>query len=186
MLRCALSHHGQCVEDSGGARPARYRRREARRAGSDENGDRRRSSERGHNRGVELLAGRAGHGWTEPSAAASGGKHMNLRIHSLRSLYVSGEATPSSVIAEVYDRIGRSGTQPVWISLVSRETALDRARELEQDPSARQQPLYGVPFAIKDNIDVAGLAQPRARASQAFTTHRPAPRVVRHLGSGAL
>ena len=111
---------------------------------------------------------------------------MNLAIHSLRSLYVSGEATPSSVIAEVYDRIGRSRTQPVWISLVSRETALDRARELERDPAARQQPLYGIPFAIKDNIDVAGLATTAGCPAYAYTPRRSATVVERLIAAGAI
>ena len=51
----------------------------------------------------------------------------------------------------------RNYAEPVWISLVPREKALARARKLERDPVASVRPLYGVPFAIKDNIDLAGL-----------------------------
>jgi len=78
---------------------------------------------------------------------------VKLTIDALRALYDTGNAKPLTVVAEIYDRIGRETMQPVWISLVSRETALARARERESDPSAFKLPLYGIPFAIKDNID---------------------------------
>ena len=61
---------------------------------------------------------------------------MKLAIHAAAARsYREGQAKPSDVVAEVYDRIGRE-TQPVWISLIPRETALARARELESDPAA--------------------------------------------------
>ena len=81
---------------------------------------------------------------------------MRLDIGTLRSLYDSGEACPSDVIASVYDKIA-GALEPVWISLVPREMALARARAMESDSAARRKPLYGIPFAIKDNIDLAGL-----------------------------
>ena len=81
---------------------------------------------------------------------------MQLDFESLKTLYKHGAATPSEVVAEVYDRIAAS-TEPVWISTVPREKALARARRLEQTPLANARPLYGIPFAIKDNIDLACL-----------------------------
>ncbi len=81
-----------------------------------------------------------------------------LNLGALRELYRSGAARPSDVVAQIYDSISRGPLEPVWISLVARETALAKARALEKDPLAPARPLYGVPFAIKDNIDLAGLA----------------------------
>ena len=49
-------------------------------------------------------------------------KNLALNLGSLRQLYRSGEAAPSDVIAEVYDRIRSGPLAPVWISLVPRET----------------------------------------------------------------
>jgi allophanate hydrolase len=92
---------------------------------------------------------------------------MQLDLGSLRQLYKSGSATPSDVIAAVYDKIAAGPLEPVWISIVPREKAIARARKLERDPLAAVRPLYGVPFAIKDNIDLAGL--PTTAACPAFS-----------------
>ena len=99
---------------------------------------------------------------------------MQLDFDSLRALYKHGAATPSEVVAEVYDRIAAS-SDPIWISTVPREKALARARKLEQTPLAAARPLYGVPFAIKDNIDLAGMPTTAACPAYAYTP-RAAPR----------
>lgn len=100
---------------------------------------------------------------------------IRLDIASLQTAYRSGQM-PSTVIASVYDRVVASGINPVWISLVPREDVLQRAKQLDVvgaavvgtpaqgsrrgTPSGTnvgngQLPLYGIPFAVKDNIDVA-------------------------------
>ncbi len=84
--------------------------------------------------------------------------NIALNLGALRELYRSREARPSEVVAEVYRRIHAGPIEPVWISLVPREIAIARARKLEADSLAAAKPLFGVPFAIKDNIDLAGVA----------------------------
>jgi allophanate hydrolase len=84
-------------------------------------------------------------------------KAHGLNLGALRELYRSGDASPSDVVAQIYDSIGREPLEPVWISVVPREVALAQARALEKDALAPAKPLYGVPFAIKDNVDLAGL-----------------------------
>lgn len=110
---------------------------------------------------------------------------MKLTISALRALYNSGEATPSDVVAEVYDRIGCE-TQPVWISLVPRESALAQAQKLENDPAAASLPLYGIPFAIKDNIDLAGLPTTAGCPAYAYAPERNATVVEKLLAAGAI
>jgi allophanate hydrolase len=110
---------------------------------------------------------------------------VKLTINSLREVYTSGQAKPSDVIAEVYDRISRE-TQPVWISLVPRETALARAQELENDAAAVTLPLYGIPFAIKDNIDLAGVPTTAGCPAYAYVPERSATVVERLLAAGAI
>ena len=81
---------------------------------------------------------------------------MRLDLTFLRTAYAAGQR-PDSVIEQVYQQIEATGTRPVWISLVPRPEALARAAALSKaDPE--KLPLYGVPFAVKDNIDVAGMA----------------------------
>jgi len=60
----------------------------------------------------------------------------------------------SEKVAALHDRLESAPLNPVWISLVPRESALARARDLENHAGL---PLAGMTFAVKDNIDVAGL-----------------------------
>lgn len=76
---------------------------------------------------------------------------MDLSIATLTRQYRDGELTPGDVINRIYDRIESARPQPVWIHVVPRSDALRRADQLKPGP------LYGIPFAVKDNIDVADL-----------------------------
>lgn len=108
-----------------------------------------------------------------------------MDIQSLHHGYASGILTPEVVIGECYDRIEAVGLRPVWISLVPRETALARARELSAKDRSKL-PLYGIPFAVKDNIDVAGMSTTAACAAYAYTPDRSATVVERLEAAGAL
>jgi len=93
---------------------------------------------------------------------------------------------PSEIIAGLYDRIAAAPLAPVWISVVARETALARAHALEADPQAAAKPLYGVPFAIKDNIDLAGLPTTAGCPAYAYSPTGNATVVQRLLDAGAI
>jgi allophanate hydrolase len=88
-------------------------------------------------------------------------------------------------IASIYDAIAAEPLLPIWISLVPREQALARAAALEREP-ATSKPLYGVPFAIKDNIDLAGLPTTAGCPAYAYLPERTATVVERLLGAGAI
>lgn len=60
----------------------------------------------------------------------------------------------SEKIAQVYDRVEGESLHPIWLSLVPREMVLARAHDLEK---TSRGPLLGMTFAVKDNMDVAGL-----------------------------
>jgi len=110
-----------------------------------------------------------------------------LDLGALARLYGSGKATPADVVKAVLSRIRHRGDDGVWIS-VAGEQALDAAVEqLERRRAAGQPlPLYGVPFGVKDNIDVAGFAT--TAACPAFS-HRPdasAPAVQKLVAAGAI
>ncbi|MEO8657269.1 MAG: allophanate hydrolase [Bryobacteraceae bacterium] len=82
---------------------------------------------------------------------------FSLDLPFLRGAYVAGTLSPRMVVDEVYRRIDQRGKRPVWIELVDRAAALQRAAELEARGPQASLPLYGIPFAVKDNIDVAGM-----------------------------
>jgi allophanate hydrolase len=113
-------------------------------------------------------------------------REIKLDLGSLRELYKARAATPADVIATVYDRLCAQPLEPVWISVVPREKALARARKLERDPLAPARPLYGVPFAIKDNIDLAGLPTTAACPGYAYAPARNATVVQALVDAGAI
>jgi allophanate hydrolase len=109
-----------------------------------------------------------------------------MTIADLTDAYRAGTRKPSDLIAEVYSKIAASGERPVWISVVPQEQALARARQLEEDPQALALSLYGVPFAVKDNIDVAGLPTTAACPEFAYMPERNATVIDRLLAAGAI
>jgi allophanate hydrolase len=108
-----------------------------------------------------------------------------LDLASLRHLYKSGKVTPRDVIAAVYDRIAQGPLEPVWISMLPREKAMAKARKLELDSLAPARPLYGVPFAVKDNIDVAGLPTTAGCPAYAYAPAHSAKVVQSLIDAGA-
>src|ERR1700733_14265510 len=103
-----------------------------------------------------------------------------MDITSLQQAYASGQSTLSSV-SEILPPLEAEGLHPVWISLVPTEHALRRAAELEAlDPTERSKlPLFGIPFAVKDNIDVAGLPTPVGCPAYVFMPTESATVVTR-------
>ncbi|HVH77933.1 MAG TPA: amidase family protein, partial [Stellaceae bacterium] len=110
---------------------------------------------------------------------------LSFDFASLRPAYAEGTATPVSVAEEVLTRIRARGDDGVWISRVPDDVLLAQAKALE---AQRQEgmPLYGLPFAVKDNIDVAGLPTTCACAELAYTPERSAPVVEKLRQAGAV
>lgn len=105
---------------------------------------------------------------------------MSLDIGALTRAYANGALKPEDVIAEVYARIRARGECPVWITLVSEDAARAKAR------NAPKGPLHGIPFAVKDNIDVAGLPTTCACPAFAYTPERSATVVELLEAAGAI
>jgi len=89
----------------------------------------------------------------------------------------------SASIAALYDRLQSEPLNPVWISLVPRDAALARAREIENQP---EWLLAGKTFAVKDNFDVAGMPTTAGCPAYAYTPTSTATVVQRLQGAGAL
>ncbi|AHJ63643.1 Allophanate hydrolase [Granulibacter bethesdensis] len=109
---------------------------------------------------------------------------LSMTLEGIQAFLAQG-GTVEQVVIEAYDRITRYGDKAVWIALRPREEVLAEARVLDASPAA-EKPLYGVPFAVKDNIDVAGL--PCSAACPAFTYEpdRDATVVARLRTAGAI
>ena len=126
---------------------------------------------------------------SEPDAAGTAMRALPamLDMASLQRLYREGGATPPQVVEEVLRRIDAGGDDAVWISRVAADSLRAAARELMASggPDA-QRPLWGVPFAVKDNIDCAGLDTTAACPAFRYTPALDAPVVARLRAAGAL
>ncbi|HTA20072.1 MAG TPA: amidase family protein, partial [Polyangia bacterium] len=111
----------------------------------------------------------------------------SLDLHSLSERLASGATTPTATIEDVLARIERRGDDAIWISRAPRERLLAAARAVEERKRAGEVlPLYGVPFAVKDNIDVAGLPTTAACPAFAYTPTVDAAVVARLVAQGAI
>ena len=111
-----------------------------------------------------------------------------MNIEALQREYAAGTRTPVQVVEEIYGRIGSEGLRPVWISVVAKELVLARVAELaarSQEERAKL-PLYGVPFAVKDNIDVAGMETTAACPAFAYVPVKSATVVEKLEAAGAV
>jgi allophanate hydrolase len=111
---------------------------------------------------------------------------LSLDLGSLREVYKSGTLRPCDVIGTVYSKIQADPPAPVWISLSPRKNAIARGRELYNDSLATALPLYGVPFAVKDNIDVEGLPTTAGCPAYAYAPARNAGVVQSLVEAGAI
>ena len=108
-----------------------------------------------------------------------------MDIGSLQGAYASGQRSVADVLNAVYDEIEKSELHPIWISLVPREQALARAVKLSSQDRATL-PLFGVPFAVKDNIDVAGMPTTAGCPAFAYMPAESATAVTRLEAAGAI
>jgi allophanate hydrolase len=110
---------------------------------------------------------------------------ISLDISSLREAYRGG-LSPREVIAAVCDRVADAADNPIWIATVARDKLLAQAEALAGAGAVDSLPLYGVPFAVKDNIDVAGMPTTAACPDFSYIPTHNAPAVGYLLAAGAI
>jgi allophanate hydrolase len=90
----------------------------------------------------------------------------------------------ADAVRETYRRIRELSGQPVWIHLIPEAESLARLEAL--GPRSESLPLYGMTFAIKDNIDLAGVPTTAACPEFAYVPEKSAGVVERLLAAGAI
>jgi allophanate hydrolase len=97
----------------------------------------------------------------------------------------AGTTSPVQTVARSFQRIRDYNDPAVFISLRNEADALAEAEALLEKDAA-QLPLYGVPVAVKDNIDVLGLATTAACPAFAYSPAHDATSVARLRAAGAI
>lgn len=105
-------------------------------------------------------------------------------IAGLRAAYAAGKAQPRAVVGRLAKRAA-SDRHGVWIHLLGQE-ALDAHLARIEELGAQRASLWGVPFAVKDNIDLAGTPTTAACPGYGYTPDRSATVVEHLLAAGAL
>jgi allophanate hydrolase len=105
-------------------------------------------------------------------------------IAQLHAAYADG-LSPKQTVADVYRRIDAVDDPGIFIAMVPEDAARAAAEALPPfDPAA--YPLWGIPFAVKDNIDVAGIPTTAACPAFAYTPAETAFAVGKLLAAGAI
>lgn len=112
-------------------------------------------------------------------------ENLSFDIANLQALYRSGALTPRALVDVVLARTAGNNTDNAWIYQLTAEQLYAYADALaDKDPA--QLPLYGIPFAIKDNIDLANVPTTAACPEFAYVPEQSATVVQRLIDAGAI
>jgi allophanate hydrolase len=109
----------------------------------------------------------------------------SMSIEALRTRYRAGSLTPAQLVEAIAARTSGDDPHHAWIRPLSRNEMMRYADALESR-DIDTLPLYGVPFAIKDNIDLAGIPTTAGCPAYAYTPEASAPVVARLIAAGAI
>ena len=112
-------------------------------------------------------------------------ENLSFDIANLQALYRSGALTPRALVDVVLARTVGNNTDNAWIYQLTAEQLYAYADALaDKDPA--QLPLYGIPFVIKDNIDLANVPTTAACPEFAYVPEQSATVVQRLIDAGAI
>jgi allophanate hydrolase len=111
---------------------------------------------------------------------------FDLRLSVLRAAYRAGTLTPRKLIGDLLAKAAALNPEfHLFIHLLSDAEIAPYLERLErQDVEAL--PLYGIPFAIKDNIDLEGIPTTAGCPAYAYTPEQSATLVARLIALGAV
>ncbi len=110
---------------------------------------------------------------------------MAETVAEILQAYRGGTLRPEDIVARSYARIRAHGDPAIFIALRDEAELLAEARALQQ-AAKTSLPLYGIPVAVKDNIDVKGLPTTAACPAYLYRPNKDAACVARLRDAGAL
>ena len=109
----------------------------------------------------------------------------SLTIPALHTAYRDGRLTPTALVEALLERAAQYPDHAIWITPPDAARLRARAKALEV-AGMDGLPLFGVPFAIKDNIDLAGVPTTCACPEYAYVPEQSATVVARLEAAGAI
>jgi allophanate hydrolase len=114
-----------------------------------------------------------------------------LEIAPLRTRLLAREISGAELAEQVLQRVAEWDDPALWIAHVDDDEFRSRARRLDAAATADPDligrlPLFGIPFAVKDNIDVAGMPTTAGCPAFAYAAAATAPVVARLVEAGAM
>jgi allophanate hydrolase len=106
-------------------------------------------------------------------------------VAAIVAAHRAGQLSPAQTVARSFQRIRDHDDPAVFISLRDEKDVIAEAEALSAKDAA-QLPLLGIPLAVKDNIDVAGLPTTAACPAYAYVPSRNATCVERLRAAGAI
>lgn len=106
----------------------------------------------------------------------------------IKQAYKNNDLTPKDLIGEILNRCQNYTEKNIWIVTPSMELCqkyIDNLPEYNEE-TREKYPLWGVPFAIKDNIDLAGIPTTAACQEFAYTPEKSAFVVEKLIAAGAI
>ncbi|MGF6429639.1 allophanate hydrolase [Bradyrhizobium elkanii] len=107
---------------------------------------------------------------------------MTETVAAIVAAHRAGTMTPAQTVARSYQRIREHNDPAIFISLRDEKGALAEAGR----PADPTLPLYGVPVAVKDNIDVAGLPTTAACPAFSYVPAQDSTAVAKLRAAGAI
>jgi len=110
---------------------------------------------------------------------------IDMSISGLKQAYSEGSLTPATLLARIREQAAALADHNIWIHLLSEAEQQPYLQALaRKDPATT--PLWGVPFAIKDNIDLAGIPTTNGCEAFAYTPTESSQVVQQLIDAGAI
>jgi allophanate hydrolase len=106
-------------------------------------------------------------------------------VAEILDVYRNDSATPADIVARSFARIRSHSDPAIFIALRDENEVVAEAQALARDGD-KALPLYGIPIAVKDNIDVKGMPTTAACTAYSYHPSRDATAVARLRVAGAL
>ncbi|GIL80104.1 hypothetical protein Vretifemale_9289 [Volvox reticuliferus] len=107
-----------------------------------------------------------------------------LDLATIRAAYASGKCTPTELITALYSRFLAS--RDIFLHLPPLDQLLLRCAELESQAEAQRGSLWGVPFGIKDNVDIVGMPTTAACPAFSYMPEKNAPAIAALIAAGGI